>query len=424
MSPPIIYDGLRLFLGALSHTPRGVDRVDYSYARFLFQNWPGPCLGLLPTPWGTRLYDRDQALKMLSTVKARWREDQLCNSDRALHVIKEWLSGVSAISPVKPAARQSALLSHGFKYMRENGIHLGQSAVKRAPEGSIYINVGQVGWAAPAATRWLSGRKDIRAVFMLHDVIPLLHPELVSNGGRLSQSWLLRSVLKHADGLITTTSAASDAVIETLQLRGISDVRQQSIPLPVADAFLHRDPPDAALSQTPYFVVCGAIEPRKNHRLLLRVWQRLVQRIGPSAPRLLILGSPAHHGDKILGEFQAARELRNHVAVMSGLSTPALRTLMANARAVLMPSFAEGFGLPVIEALTVGTPILASDLPAHRESGGNLGIYLDPSDDVAWFEAISDVLENTRARERIASYQPMTASHYFETVTAFLNGFA
>ena len=66
---------------------------------------------------------------------------------------------------------------------------------------------------------------------------------------------------------------------------------------------------------------------------------------------------------------------------------------MANARAVLMPSLAEGFGLPVIEALAVGTPVLASDLMVHREVGQDFVIYLDPADDVAWFDAILKFVE-------------------------------
>jgi hypothetical protein len=76
MPPPILYDGLRLFLGAASRTPRGVDRVDLGYARFLLQHWPNECLGVLPTPWGIRLYTRDRALRLLETVQTSWREAQ------------------------------------------------------------------------------------------------------------------------------------------------------------------------------------------------------------------------------------------------------------------------------------------------------------------------------------------------------------
>jgi glycosyltransferase involved in cell wall biosynthesis len=122
-----------------------------------------------------------------------------------------------------------------------------------------------------------------------------------------------------------------------------------------------------------------------------------------------------------------APELRDHVTVVSGLASPCLRKVLANARGVLMPSLAEGFGLPVIEALTVGTPVLASDLLAHREVGEGLAVYLDPTDDVAWFDAVMDIIENTEGtdalRRRIGRYTPLSAGAYFESVGEFLTSF-
>jgi glycosyltransferase involved in cell wall biosynthesis len=315
-----------------------------------------------------------------------------------------------------------------FRFVNENGVHPGRSAISSAPGRAIYLNIGQMGWATPVTTRWLRRRPDIQAVFMLHDVIPLEHPGLVSNSGRLSHTWMLRSVLRNASGLITTTRSASDTVMARLRQQGLPGVPVRSIHLPVADVFLQRDLPDENLRQHPYFVICGAIEPRKNHALLLRIWQRLVEQIGPSAPRLVVVGSPAHQGDQIARRFRDAAELQDHVTIVSGLASPCLRELMANARAVLMPSLAEGFGLPVIEALAVGTPVLASDLSAHREVGQGLVTYLDPADDVAWFEAIMAIVENTQAtvalRQQVAAYNPMREADYFRAVSEFLTGFA
>ncbi len=427
MPPPIVYDGLRLFLGALSRTPRGVDRVDLSYARFLFETWPNECLGMLPTPWGVRLYERERVLQLLASVQGAWREDQEGDADPALAYLRHWFSGKPRLLQDGLKPRRSSLLGRVFRHLEENGLHWGQAAAKSAPGNSVYLNIGQVGWAAPITTSWLQRRKDIRAVFMLHDVIPLQHPELVSTGGRFSQDRMLRTVLCKAAGLITTTRSASDAVIATLNRQGLPSLPQRSLPLPVADLFLQRDPSDQDLRRHCYFVVCGAIERRKNHLLLLKVWRRLVRRIGQAAPKLVIVGSPAYQGRQIVRQFLDARELRDHVTVVSGLASPSLKKVMANAQAVLMPSLAEGFGLPVIEALSVGTLVLASDLPTHREAGGELGVYLDPTDDMAWFDAIMDIVDNTdetdALRQRIARYRPFTNKDYFRSVGEFLSGF-
>jgi glycosyltransferase involved in cell wall biosynthesis len=365
---------------------------------------------------------------MLATVQASWREEQDAGRDPAFDRLRDWLRGMPVPAPRPSRSRRSGMRRRGLRFLQDNGVPVGRSAINRAPREAIYLNIGQLGWATPITTRWLRRRPDIRAVFMLHDVIPLEHPELVSKSGRISHNWMIRAVLRHAAGLITTTSSASDTVMATLREQGLPGVASRSIPLPVADVFLRCDPPDEDLRRRPYFVICGAIEPRKNHLLLLRVWHRLVQRFGPSAPRLVVVGSPAHHGDRIVRQFLDASDLRDHVTIVSGLATPSLRELMANAAAVLMPSVAEGFGLPVIEALTVGTPVLASDLMAHREVGQGFATYLDPADEVAWAGAIMAIVDDTQAtaalRQRIAGYRPMRATDYFRLVGEFLNGYA
>jgi glycosyltransferase involved in cell wall biosynthesis len=69
----------------------------------------------------------------------------------------------------------------------------------------------------------------------------------------------------------------------------------------------------------------------------------------------------------------------------------AVQRLMAGARALLLPSFAEGYGMPVSEAIATGVPVLCSDLPALREAGGPVADYLDPLDGPAWMAAIADL---------------------------------
>lgn len=439
MGSPIVFDGLRIFLGDLTLTPRGIDRIDVGYARFLFENWSGDCFGLLPTPWGIRLYDRDKGLRLLDSVQALWRENQPSGTDAAFQRFCFFLghhidndagvdrAGVDRMGHNTGGAQRRGLASLGLRSLKNNPLSWGQPAHRDAPKGSVYLNVGQLGWAAPVMTRWLRRRADVRAIFMLHDVIPLQRPDLVSRSGRIAYECMLNTVIRHAAGLITTTEVASRAVCRTLRAQGLPPVPVQSLHLPVDPVFLEREPRSNTLSQTPYFVICGAIETRKNHALLLDVWRRMVQRVGPTAPRLMIIGSPAHGGDQVLKQLHETATLRDHVVVLSGMSSPSLRRVIANATAVLMPSFAEGFGLPVAEALALGTPVIASDLPALREVGRDLAVYLDPTDPVAWFEAILDAAESDAATEawraRVAAYSPLTRTDYFSKVEAFLQSF-
>ncbi len=86
-----------------------------------------------------------------------------------------------------------------------------------------------------------------------------------------------------------------------------------------------------------------------------------------------------------------------------------------------MPSFAEGFGLPIVEALALGTPVIASDLAAHREAGGSYVTYLHPIDGLGWLSAIrTHVTEQAVLRQRIADYRIWTWPDYLRRIEPFL----
>ena len=118
---------------------------------------------------------------------------------------------------------------------------------------------------------------------------------------------------------------------------------------------------DRDLAASPYFVVLGTIEPRKNHLLLLNIWRRLAEQ-QRSPPKLVIIGTRGWENEQVLDVLDRSVLVRPHVVEGSGMGDRGLMRLLANARALLMPSFAEGYGLPVVEALSLGTPVVASDI--------------------------------------------------------------
>ena len=307
------------------------------------------------------------------------------------------------------------------------GFALGAPASRAAPERSIYLNIGQLGWAAPWTARWPRPRPDVRPVFMLHDVIPIEHPELVSRLGHITHKRMIAVAARHAAGLIFTTAAAAELVLATLRALGCSPPPTIALPLPVAPVFLRPPPPHPALAAHRYFVLYGAIEPRKNHLLMVQAWTDLVQQMGECAPRLVVAGWPARGARPVLAALRASGPALRHIIVANGLSSPALCRLIAHARAVLMPSLAEGFGLPVVEALTLGTPVVASALPAHLEVGGTYPTYLDPHDRAAWVREIARHAEDpayvAALRARIANFRPMTPADYFAQAARFLGSF-
>jgi glycosyltransferase involved in cell wall biosynthesis len=424
-APAIVYDGLRLFLGATARTPRGIDRVDIAYAQNLVDTWPGDVFCLLPTPWGVRLYDRAQALQGLTYLADSWRERADAGHDAGLDRVLRRLAGQDDGPPPPRRARLRSLKrsATGLAGMLRTGPIPGMPAARIAPHGSIYLNISQLPYGAPLVCPWLRRRSDIRPVYLMHDLIPIERPDLVAPiGTRLAKS-MLGIVRRHAAGLIFTTDAARAEVLRRLDPAHLPAML--TVPLPIAPAFLQPDPEDADLRARNYFIVCSAIDPRKNHLMLLEVWRELVRRHGERAPKLAVIGSTAWAGKELMHALENCGTLRRHVIVGSGLSSPALRRLMAHARALLLPSRAEGFGLPVIEALTLGTPVVVSDLPALREAACGCGVFLDVDDQAAWTATIEQLAMDQQVLERLrlqtTGFQAMRAEGYFARVHHFLH---
>ena len=417
---PIIYDATRLFLSAASPTPRGIDRVEIDYARFLTASWRGEVFALLPTPWGLRLFDRTRFARAVAYLEQGWAEHGDAATDPVFHVIANWLAGTVSAGPMSGRPRKIGGVARLVGMLAATGLSVGRP-LHLAGHGAIYLNIGQLGFSSWLTTPWLRRRHDMACVFMLHDVIQLEHPEFVSSLGLAWARLMVATVRKRATALIATTDAARRSVIAAL---GRSPVHCLTVPLPIAAVFATPEPPDPGLLSHTYFICCGSIEPRKNHLLLLKVWQTLIARHGNAAPRLVIVGPVSPKGMAIRDALQASPELRSHIMIASGLTSPALRKLIGNARASLTPSFAEGFGLPVIEALALKTPVVLADIAPMREAAKGLGIYHAADDAAGWTATVErlsfDAEFVASQRRESAAFVPMTSAAYFSTVTDFL----
>lgn len=425
MSHPIAYNLVRCVLGAMHRTPRGIDRIDLGFGSYLLDHWPADCFGVLPTPWGIRFFPSDRLRKGRDRLASFWREAQAAEDDPAFVRLLSTLNG--APSPLMPGQRRH-LTPEGIwrllVILLEGGLQFGEP-VTQLPRGTIYLDIGHYGLSQPRQLRWLDARRDISPVFFLHDAIPLQMPELVAADTVQAHQTVMAITARYARTVLTPTRSAGQAIAAELTARGRRDLPIHALSLPVDPIFLSPVQPAAELLRQRYFLICGAIEPRKNHDLLANVWEGLAAKLGERTPRLIVAGSPGHNAAPILRRLRETPALARSVVIASDLSTPAIAQLMAGARAVLMPSLAEGFGLPPVEALALGTPALLSDIGAHREACGDFGLYFDPNDVAGWSRAIETMTEDTPERltqlRHVAGFRPLDWPHYMEPVIELLS---
>ncbi|MCA8318273.1 glycosyltransferase family 4 protein [Burkholderia multivorans] len=265
-------------------------------------------------------------------------------------------------------------------------------------------------------------KRHVRTVFMVHDLIPLTHAEFCRPGVDAAHRKRIHTALANADGLITNSQDTRDILVAEAARAGFPVPAHVVARLaPALTACSLRPPP----IEQPYFVVLGTIEPRKNHWFLLQVWRRLVERYGASAPKLIVIGRRGWECENTIDMLERCAPLQNAVIELADCSDDQLRTWMQHARALLFPSFAEGYGMPLVEALTLGVPVIASDLRVFREIAADIPDYLDPLDGPAWLACVlaytrPDSGDRAAQLVRMTDFQIPTWQRHFERVDHFL----
>jgi hypothetical protein len=139
----------------------------------------------------------------------------------------------------------------------------------------------------------------------------------------------------------------------------------------------------------------------------------------------VLVGQRGWETENVVDMLERCPALRGTVIEHNALPDAEMVRLLKGARALLLPSFAEGFGFPVIEGLELGVPALCSDIPALRETGGSVPEFLDPLDGPGWRAAILDYATPGSPRreaqlKRLAGWEPPRWETHFASVDRFI----
>jgi glycosyltransferase involved in cell wall biosynthesis len=425
MGFPTTYDITRLGSHMVDSTPNGIYRVDAALARHFLSARFSSTGTWFPRLLTHRVVSREAAIEVLDSIEGHLGETADADLEPIYTAIKNWVvcdaPGPKNV-PARIRRRPKIPVGHLLSWILRHGLDLSATAVRSLPSGARYINVSHFGLAIPGAFEWLASRPDVKAIFFIHDMLPFETPEYFHATEYARHQTRMRNLARRGAGAIVSTEIMKVALRTHLNGLGRHDLPILTAPLPVAPIFTQESPPDEELSARPYFIQCGTIEPRKNHLMILHVWRELVARHGRAAPKLLVVGARGWENENILDLLDRSPSLRDHVLEVSGLPTPVLRRLMGNARALLMPSFAEGFGLPVAEANAAGVRVIASDIPVFHEIAADSFLPLSPIDGKGWLGAIEDLCGVSPERRRPERTRCSDgADRFFATIETFAN---
>lgn len=419
------YDVTRLLTRVLNATPNGIDRVDFALARHFLAD-RGERYGATSTGLGPRLLSHAAAREAVEGIGVHWGEAGQSGDDPVYrHVVARLTDAPAPTGPAVRGRRRSTLpsdVANGLRWVSRHGVPLFKTPARDLPRGAAYVNASQFPLWVESSFAWLDQRRDVKAAFFIHDLLPITMPEYFRDAEFERHRRRLANFARFAAAALVTTRTVAAELTAHLASLGRTDVPIFVAPTPIAPIFFEPRAIDPALSNTAFFVLCSTIEPRKNHLMILAAWRDLVRRQGQAAPKLVLVGTRGWKYELIMDLIERSPPLRDHVIAVAGLTTPGLKRLMDNARAVLMPSFAEGYGLPVHEALAAGAPVVASDVPVFREIESQGLTLLSPLDGEAWLDAVWRLAGTERppAETRPDSGEPRSWSDYFVRLDRFV----
>jgi glycosyltransferase involved in cell wall biosynthesis len=405
----VLFDASRLLSRAERTAPTGVDRVCLAYAEWLLSRpdltvtavrtrqdqlvvvdgaWFSKCVKALRSRWTGDFFERSLTLDEVRLMTALTGGARTTDS----------IMSQPPIDPARAPGRRARVLKQLFR----------SQWTRKLPPSSLYFNVGHTGLTDPSILSGLAER-GIERIVMLHDLIPITHPEFCRPGDGEKHRARVVTALRHASRIVVNSAYTASELSAFAAREAIEPPPIHAVHLGLEPTFMVAQ---RAPTAQPYFVHIGTIEARKNLAFLLTVWRRLQERMGEAAPQLVLIGRYGWENEAVLDHLQRSPALRGLVHQASDLPDSALAGLVGGARALLAPSSVEGFDLPAVEASALGVPVIASDIPAHRELVPNAQM-IDPLDGLGWLEALERA---ARRPPKAPAYKAPTWDSHFARV--------
>lgn len=397
-SPPLVlYDVTRLVGRRRARFPTGIDRIDLAFAAATFARFGARCLPVVAAGGRPLVLARERGIvvALLASLERAWFGDASPDEAVARRIDRLGLTGALGYGSRRAdAAHALSLLRRAVDRLRRV-VRRVRSALRpvdadlRGAGRVVHVVVSHEGIARrPGALDRLARGRRLDVLAYVHDIMPLEVPQY-SRADRIAGfAAFLDELIRHRAIFAANSRATAAALARYLETVAPGVFAPPAVVHPGVDRVAGAGGVRRAAPRRPTFVILGTIEPRKNHRMLLEIWRELVADAAGPVPMLHIVGRRGWDIDDVVALLDAADDLAPYVVEESDLDDEAVRERLLGATALLFPSRAEGFGLPLVEAAALGVPVIASDLPVFHELVGDAITFLPADDRGAWKAAI------------------------------------
>jgi glycosyltransferase involved in cell wall biosynthesis len=435
-------DITRLCSRAQASSPSGIDRVDLAYLKWLRES--GPVDYLINGKCGFTQVERMQGNAFLDAIISKWQGDLpkldlneisiLHDTSHRYRKASKWWTRRNKLEKILSIRSLTELCQFHTADLSildasADPLMYRVDPAWRIPiKNSCYFGISHSILSRTAYMKKLAKHKHLKRVFFIHDTIPCDFPEFCRSYEGAKHLLRIQNAFRYGTHIVVNSEYTKQRLDFWRTHLGEKEIPVEVIPIGVDEGLLAHVRASAFRSATkrPYFVILGTIEPRKNHALLLDIWINFTKTLPKEAiPELLIIGKRGWENESVFQTLDYCESLHGHVREMNHVTDEDLWPLLQGAHAMLFPSFVEGWGMPLVEALTLGIPVIASDIPAFHEAGQGIPDLIPPTNTKAWAQQIVAYTElqssaKSDQQHRLLNYRPPTWADHLSKVEAML----
>lgn len=288
-------------------------------------------------------------------------------------------------------------------------------------------------WMCRVKRSWLLPilkKQGAKIVAHIYDIISVIHPQYCLQRGVYNFMDFIGAHLQYADEIIVNAQATVD------ELQKLSE--RVNVPLPpchvvplgadfgkqgIIDDGQVPENLVQIVKSAPYILMVGTIEPRKNHKLLLEAYDKGLKELGY---HIIMAGYMGWDMEEFADKLQHHPDYNTGIFHLEGLDDKAISYLYQHARFLAFCSYTEGFGLPLIEAIMRGTPVIAADIPVSREVAGDYCIWFEQDNAEELCEMVNhydnSASEYFKLKDTLKGYQAFSWSECYENVKNIVLG--